>query len=741
MILQKLKESLRTQSKLHIQVAKVLNQPLVHPLSQKNIIDKLRIDNSCPTSANYLQVHRPDEIKCLSLFRDLLCNDGMNPHKKPYLPENFYIWDKKNTLTKKRIEQFLGRLRDQNDPIIQLGERGVGKTLLQNIILHEYNEQLEIEKIFWVRCDAHKLYELWSLPGIQRADIDIYHKLQFLYVFCKYYDNKSVYNKDNVFGYKSQMFNNIFTELGDSDYNNENFIRHLIKGHYVEYSLTQTIEKFRNDIFISERSNKDSSYMLDNILKDFEKNITNEDTTFSKWIKTSDLLNNYLVENDYLILYIIDGIDNVNFSGNPDVIDNFHILMKNISLNLFKRQNNNYRTYFSMRVDTYNDLRARLGTTTNTNRRYFSDDNIIPIFQEKPENIDDILEKRIDYLLDIIAKGDLKNCETAQILNDIKDIDILHNEFDKYILQMSTRDYLYFHHGMARLILLRNIQRGETFKLSNDIQYNRYFKRNLFLNGKLYMNSEKKDFFDPNEGRFFYNIFYSKPNHQLCTLRILQTLITQNMTRTTLIFFIQYTFGYQHDQINESLKYLESFNLIKPSLINERRIENFDSMINLGRLKYINKSDLIEFSICDKGKQMIEIIFSDIEILYLLSLDTLIPECLLGNHIDSFNNNPTKRSYYLPNCLKSGLTFLNYLRCLDDYERKHSNIHNTKKDVLNPMSPTKLFINTITSKFDNYYSIENLINVDLIDKQIDNIFYRIGLFEEKEKLKEFINKL
>ncbi len=61
---------------------------------------------------------------------------------------------------------YFSPIKYKNNPrlkhnIVFIGDKGSGKTAMQNCWLNEHNDVLEQNKIFWVRCDGHKLYELW----------------------------------------------------------------------------------------------------------------------------------------------------------------------------------------------------------------------------------------------------------------------------------------------------------------------------------------------------------------------------------------------------------------------------------------------------------------------------------------------------------------------------------------------------------------------------------------------------
>ena len=144
-----------------------------------------------------------DFLKNHELFKSLIENGYFNPYKHYRLCEYFIItktFDDLNILYTFHDEPVLKR------NIVHVGEKGSGKTALQNCWLKENNKTLEEKGIFWVRCDGHKLYRLWlnhkeslkegidntskdsSVPiqGERLVNIEEYLDIQLIYVFAKY---------------------------------------------------------------------------------------------------------------------------------------------------------------------------------------------------------------------------------------------------------------------------------------------------------------------------------------------------------------------------------------------------------------------------------------------------------------------------------------------------------------------------------------------------------------------------
>ena len=749
--LKKLHECLSKDSSffntLHYKISKMEYKIYYHPIESSEfheIKKKLRIKHDSETSAGFLKENFPSEMKCLEEFRDLLHNDGMNPHKE-YSPSNFFVKDENNKIAYEKILNYLNNLKDSNKPLIQRGRRGIGKTLLQNILIHNNHYSLEKEKIIWIRCDVQKLYEMWGESNSYNFTIQIYHQLQLLYVFCKYYDY--IYNKKKDKKIRSELFNSLFNKLKESDYNTleDNLINIKESGKHIKLTLVEALEKFRKFILTDEGGgyNSSKSYMLNNLISNFLLKV-GSDEAVDRWLTVSRKLLRFLENNGCFILYLVDGIDNLNFTGSAILLDDYNRILKNISFLLFQKPDSNFiRYYFCMRVDTFNDLHAYIVCTTNNGNRYFNEDDFVIINQKRPVSLNKIFEKRIEIYL-----NNSKHTGTTRVNELFKSLlSITEGSSDsekKYTDIMNIRDYLYNKLGLVRLILLRSIQRGESRVESIKNEYDKYFNKNLFLNGRLYMNSNNSDFLNPNEGRFYFNIFFNKiKSHHLMVLRILQLLSYQKMFRNILVEFCNLSFNYDKTVIYEYLRIMQGFELVEIEINGQREKEDSENKKFFKEAKY-SIDELCEYSITEKGNLLFKLIFSDIEILYTLALDTFLPKWFFPLYGDSYYTKENSRTYYIPNCIKTSISFINFLKSINKIEIFNLNkILHDKESKLNKLDVLNEFITEIRDNeyylVDKIFSLENYINYESLSKQIELFYHKIKLNEEREILINFTN--
>ena len=129
-------------------------------------------------------------------FKRLFVDVPYSPfEKKPYQLAFYYI-KSNNYLNLQCIFDYVKNSQIQQNLLIR-GERGSGKTALINYWLYEHHEELEQNNIFWVRCDAEELYNLWindvhfqfqqgrNIEG-RYVDMTEFFDIRFVYIFAKH---------------------------------------------------------------------------------------------------------------------------------------------------------------------------------------------------------------------------------------------------------------------------------------------------------------------------------------------------------------------------------------------------------------------------------------------------------------------------------------------------------------------------------------------------------------------------
>ncbi|MDL2239130.1 hypothetical protein LJC69_06355 [Bacteroidales bacterium OttesenSCG-928-K22] len=326
----------------------------------------------------------------------------------------------------------------------QIGKKGSGKTISQNVWLHKNHTKLESNKIFWVRLDMEKLYKLWKKG--KYITTEEYFLGQLLYVFCKrfrkfsYIDTAT--NPPIEKSTHSDLIYNIYQKLTESPLND-----------IPETNLTKAQETYLNDaqiIFQNKTSKKNYKRITDYLIA-IEEIIAKDEKTyksagnsrlpyapnrkrsflihdvfqdktsklFKAWIFLGEMLKNFILDEGYNILYIVDGIDNINFEDATE-LTNYKMLLEQLidfPLNMEKVGHPHEFIFMAMRHNTFEDLKKYYyGYAVS---RSIHDLQTASVVDNKKSKIgEEILKKRVDYVLQKSKWKDLSYL--AKVLDIVK---------------------------------------------------------------------------------------------------------------------------------------------------------------------------------------------------------------------------------------------------------------------------------------------------------------------------------
>lgn len=159
------------------------------------------------------------------------------------------------------------------------GEKGYGKTTIQNNLLINYTRSFNKEGVTWIRVDASKIYCEWA--RYRHTSFIRYLYIQMVYVYIRYYSlmcDESDHDK---------IFKSKFEEIKKDLQNN---------------NLEDTFNDFKNKITSSSKCLKHSKAEQKNVL---EKEI-------KKTAQIAKILFNHLASS---IILIVDGIDNLDYTN------------------------------------------------------------------------------------------------------------------------------------------------------------------------------------------------------------------------------------------------------------------------------------------------------------------------------------------------------------------------------------------------------------------------------------------
>ena len=310
--------------------------------------------------------------------------------------------------------------------------------------LFRYIVSIKFVHLPWKNCITKKDLESSEKKYIT---VEEYFLGQLLYVFCKrfqdlqYIDNtKSTSTIKYVSGH-SNLIKEIVEKLSESEENkiNQSDIYKKDLEYYKNPALyTSSKAKQKNYdtitdflfgleeiISVEEQTYKESgearllksperehSYLIDDVFANKNSPI------FKIWIYLGKKIKNFILNNGYYLLFIVDGIDNINFLDTEDK-DRYEILLQELLNSVLKKTGReNELALLTMRNSTYEDLKKLY-------KKEYMPQGIYKDIINQPKPIsqscnlaNNILSKRVEYIFKNSKWK--KNAYMAKVLNKIK---------------------------------------------------------------------------------------------------------------------------------------------------------------------------------------------------------------------------------------------------------------------------------------------------------------------------------
>jgi len=644
-------------------IEKIMEDGYKHPLDDHEIIKRLEGNNNATRVEDYIDAINDRRTKQIIVnAREAIKNYPLNPNHK-YPPLLYYI---KN----KDLLKYFDSLRDDltdllNPKIIYIGNRGSGKTLSQNCWIHKNNKELEKNNIFWVRCDAAKLYRMWlkpefqSTPDTRLVTIEQYLTVQLLYVFIKHHPD-------------SELIKEIVREI----INNKPTYMHRRsrKDHTMTHSnIDDGLKKMERIVSSENGKPRDFSYAIF-LMEQYQKPDNFYHLAWEEWISLSNALEQYMLTHNYKIFKIIDGVDNIEFYDKKS-LKFFKLMMRQVAFIIANKSSKGIVHMIVARPESYSHLKS----TDISTEPYQYDTQIKKIVHQYP-NIQELKTLRIKYIKSVFNEIPKKN-NKHQINPDY--LEVLEKTFLKeppnenfeIMYNGDIRLYLYGLLSLSLQIYYRACQIKQ--KLDNNLfnkLYNLFYDRNKLLDGRLFLNSKNEETSTLYQGRYMFNPFYfdtskyyvKKEDNKkqwpgLCSVRIFQTIKHTNcQVEKSIISFLNNEFGYKKDYISRCFIMLQNYGIIKATSDNALRT--------------------IKYQITSKGETFFDFIFSRFDILYYLALDTPLPKSFYTSHSVLSHTNkvyyadnysiPTP-SEYISSSLITTYHFIKLITSIDHYEREN----------------------------------------------------------------------
>lgn len=666
----------------------------------------------------------------------------LNPHDKPNLFKPYFVKEDTNGRLLTHLDELFylsGKDKNKKDVrliksqnILHIGEKGSGKTLSQNFWLYESNDKLEDSNIVWVRLDASKLIKIWKKGNalLEQNDTflitpEMYMLGQLVYVFSKHFQKEF-----------SNLYSKLFGEIADKlEVNSANNLQNysvseaklitkaharsinvdmLIVSKFAEKEKITTIidflRHFERVISISEftfadngktrrddkeKTNKDYSFMVDNVLLDSQKQ-RQPTELFKVWIAIAKILQEFIISNNYKILYIIDGLDNINFyhEERENYLNKLLELLYDFPLTIGHR---NELLLISLRDTTYNRLKKIGKQICYIDRSQYKKLETFSIIRQQTNNVlKNILDKRINY---IFSDGYTEtSCFMARVLKTIKESNIIDHLPEEETWHFNIRGFLYNNITLAKYVTFKYYSAGQPLNFGIGRLINIYKDINLLLNGHLYICEEMHPP-NTNEGGNYFNLFGY-------TIGANEESLSKNEEP---LYFI-YTYILLLIKKHEPISMKRIFDILTRfgniSKIDCRKC--IDKLVSSGMIKQelSSNEDNMEYKKTIKGILALRKFYNDIHFLYYTSLDTKIPEKLLKSFKIAPNNTYSNRNYP-PYCIITGINFLKYLKCQNNKILKDIELKNKLNELKIDISIFKLPI----EKSELSKSIETMVKI------------------------------
>ncbi len=442
------------------------------------------------------------------------------------------------------------------------------------------------------------------------------------------------------------------------------------------------------------------------LLKICEKVEKTKINTTLLWQKVSKHIQYFALVNNYKLLKIIDGIDNIIIQDSSN--DKIFFRNKVDELIRIRKQVNEKNVFYfiSLRDDSFIELEYK-------EKRYQSasvDPSDLGFFKYRhvgaSDDINSIKEKRLNTLEQLYP-----NLKTGSLYSSILSFIFKKYDFNLFIRKNKFRNIREFlrHHMFLSLHTLYEFRRRD-YVFSEELcsqELDKLFEETFFLRSRLYIYTEETTGDKPDyKYKVFPNIFYTHHRKNdwtgLCRLRILQLLKNNSLTQNEIIEKLGCL--YQSKYIKTKIENLFNYNLIET--------ESSEDL------------ELIKYKSTYKAEYLLSIIKKNINIIYFLCLDTPLPT----KYVNSDGSLPSnsylsifirkidhpKNTGYGNSMIKSISTFILYIKYIHEQENKRLVRNGIESDIvkrlefpLNVRSIEKSLISVFNGTISKHDVVEN----------------------------------
>lgn len=587
---------------------------------------------------DYLEIKDVDFLRQLKRFEETSAAATYSPHR-PLEDTPYFV----STETVEDLSILLpypdGSVKASH--VVHIGPKGSGKTTVQNQWLSTHHEELETRNIFYVRCDAPKIFEFWercfdnpktcdinSLPTVEE-----YLDFQTLYILAKYGSS----------GLPGRIFSELAASKASFNFKEARAVDAPDRStRQISWYLEEHIAK---NIKIFEAGDQDRSYVRDSLFVDKPT----RRREYFRWKECADAVREWMRKNGFLTIRILDGVDNLHINTEAGTAI-FQAFLPEIRKFILRAAPKNEIRFAVMRnrtwIDVLNHDPITLGSGSIIQPR--------EIYHIPPATRD-VSASRISWL-----KNFPGSLECAKILESTSSVmppsEILHYNMRTLIVGAAS---------LAQQVRFRFHQLGGQADIRR--QASVQMKRNLFLNGRFYL-STQREFSSMNreKGLPYINPFWFPDDHSLkdegrdpifLRIRLLELLNTGDLLDADLVRYLVEGFLYSPACVKVAIDDARAFGWI-------------DSKSEHAGISHIT------YELSAAGRYLLVDLLCDVDVLYMLALDTRLPKKLfVDGLVQVHTNHIHQRSGYIGAATVTVFTFCSWLSQISSREIEETRIN------------------------------------------------------------------
>ena len=603
-------------------------EPLLYPYHESRLVSRLRPSNY-KNPAHFLSKEDRDFHRIIAAYEATSDSTPYSPSRlKDELHSYFVITPAYNDLDDHLQLDEYGNWSYSN--IVYTGLKGSGKTSMQNYWLNENHQHMAEKNIFYIRCNAQELYDCWKkikpdTDTNQFPNIFDYFDFQLLSVLSCHKTHSGISNKlMSIIRDSGRQFRHKQSRAEDGS----------------EYSPMPIYDYIDKHICPMLESNPD--YIVSHL---FLEKVTKRREYF-RWKECSKAAKKLLEEKEFKFLLILDGVDNLHINTESG-INLYERLLPDLTDFILRKGSQHELRFAVMRKRTWLDILRHDHSTTGC-IRVASPKRI----EHQIPNINEIVTKRTEWIAQKNANSEASHDSIIKAIAIIKaaaaalpSTEIMHDNLRNIIVNSAT---------LAQQVGFRWHQLRKDPSVDLNKQAQKFMKRNLFLNGNFLL--ETNDTFleiNRDKGLPYFNPFWTecvkcsqrKNSTSLLFLRIrlLEILFNQNLNHAELVHLLTGGFGYDKCCIDQ--------------VINDSRAFGW-----INSIAYNEDSRDMTYEISATGTFLVDQLLCDLDVLYMLAIDTMIPKSLIEKNLFLVHTNHLTRSEYAGSAAVTVISFLRYLQ-------------------------------------------------------------------------------